>query len=597
MADYYPLIARAIAGLDKNTGEARRALYERARTALVAQLRGVNPPLEESEITRERLALEEAIRKVEAEAARRQRSDSLAPLRTGAFAPAAAATRAANPWRRATPSAHQVDGAAPQAVAPISASMRLRADIGKAPAPARLRQNRRRGRPPRPARAIRRAHATGRAAQAAARSVRRHSARRMISTGWEPRSRTRFDAETLRPRRRDVPLLEPMDEIEEPGPLPRPRPQRGDEDEQAGAAARAAFLYRHHQGADRGHADRGAGRVLLLAARDLHRPLSGFARPAGAGRARCARHQDAATAGRRSPIASGRRPTAARCAGVAQRVVLYEEEPNDPQGKRFVGSAVWRTESIPGSGNQPPELAMRADVEIPERRLTMRFSIRRNTDQALPASHTIEVMFNLPADFPAGGISNVPGILMKQAGADARHAAGRACGQGDQQFLPDRAFGGGIRHRAQHPAVEGARLVRHPGGLQQHPPRHSRDREGHARRARVCRSIRHLAAVIPRQVLGPTRRSSNSTRIERSIETNWRRARVNFAGREHPFLHQPHDCALRCRSLAASNPWSAILPPTWRRKKFFRRQFFDTGHCARGATAIMRRCVSRMAVA
>src|SRR5216117_2701309 len=34
---------------------------------------------------------------------------------------------------------------------------------------------------------------------------------------------------------------------------------------------------------------------------------------------------------------------------------------------------------------------------------------------ALSASHTIEIMFNLPADFPFGGISNVPGILMKQA--------------------------------------------------------------------------------------------------------------------------------------------------------------------------------------
>jgi len=73
MADYHPLIARAVAGLDKNTGENRRALYERARTALVAQLRGVQPALEESEITRERLALEEAIRKVEAESARHAR--------------------------------------------------------------------------------------------------------------------------------------------------------------------------------------------------------------------------------------------------------------------------------------------------------------------------------------------------------------------------------------------------------------------------------------------------------------------------------------------------------------------------------------------
>src|SRR3954468_9445462 len=73
MADYYPLIARAVAGLEKNSGENRRALYERARIALVAQLRGVVPALDESEITRERLSLEEAIRKVEAEAARQAR--------------------------------------------------------------------------------------------------------------------------------------------------------------------------------------------------------------------------------------------------------------------------------------------------------------------------------------------------------------------------------------------------------------------------------------------------------------------------------------------------------------------------------------------
>ena len=74
MADYYPLIARAVAGLDKNSGDARRTVYERARTALVAQLRGVTPALNESDVTRERLALEEAIRKVEAESARQPAS-------------------------------------------------------------------------------------------------------------------------------------------------------------------------------------------------------------------------------------------------------------------------------------------------------------------------------------------------------------------------------------------------------------------------------------------------------------------------------------------------------------------------------------------
>ena len=74
MANYYPLIAKAVAGLEKNTGESRRILYERARNALVTQLRSVTPPLSELDITRERLALEEAIRKVEADVARRARA-------------------------------------------------------------------------------------------------------------------------------------------------------------------------------------------------------------------------------------------------------------------------------------------------------------------------------------------------------------------------------------------------------------------------------------------------------------------------------------------------------------------------------------------
>ena len=79
MADYYPLISRAVAGLEKNSGENRRALYERARAALLAQLRGVSPALNEFDITRERLALEESIRKVEAESARRFAEPSRQP--------------------------------------------------------------------------------------------------------------------------------------------------------------------------------------------------------------------------------------------------------------------------------------------------------------------------------------------------------------------------------------------------------------------------------------------------------------------------------------------------------------------------------------
>jgi hypothetical protein len=61
------------------------------------------------------------------------------------------------------------------------------------------------------------------------------------------------------------------------------------------------------------------------------------------------------------------------------------------------------------------ELTVRGDIEIPQRQMTVTWTLRRNTDKALPASHTIEIMFNLPADFPGGGVANVPGVTMKQA--------------------------------------------------------------------------------------------------------------------------------------------------------------------------------------
>jgi len=68
MADYYTLISNGIAALDKKTGESRRVFYDRARATLVDQLRRADPPLSETLIEQERLALEDAIRKVEAEA-------------------------------------------------------------------------------------------------------------------------------------------------------------------------------------------------------------------------------------------------------------------------------------------------------------------------------------------------------------------------------------------------------------------------------------------------------------------------------------------------------------------------------------------------
>ncbi|MDB5529479.1 MAG: hypothetical protein JWR51_2582 [Devosia sp.] len=68
MADYKELLRRAISALPENNGAARRAVYEKARAALVGQLRAITPPLPARDITQHRLQLEDCIRQVEQEA-------------------------------------------------------------------------------------------------------------------------------------------------------------------------------------------------------------------------------------------------------------------------------------------------------------------------------------------------------------------------------------------------------------------------------------------------------------------------------------------------------------------------------------------------
>jgi hypothetical protein len=65
--DYHAMIARVIAGLHQNTAEARRVIYQAARTKLFDEMRAAEPPLTGSKLTRELVALEQAIRDVEAE--------------------------------------------------------------------------------------------------------------------------------------------------------------------------------------------------------------------------------------------------------------------------------------------------------------------------------------------------------------------------------------------------------------------------------------------------------------------------------------------------------------------------------------------------
>jgi hypothetical protein len=442
MADYHPLIARAVAGLDKNTGENRRALYERARLALVAQLRGVAPALEESEITRERLSLEEAIRKVEAEAARQARETARPNVIKRPEIPKETPREAAPP----PPPRAPVAPPAPSPPRPVSYPSAPPSAPTSAPAPDDPF-------PPRPAVGNRRTQ------DDALRELRDGLVNPNRAPDARPAPRHDYSeaeeaslfpapAQPPAPPRSAPPQQQPPPQRPERHPLEeygQLEPQIQSENlwalpldhTSAEPAVDLDSRAERHGGRDEtdeplprqpssyGRLIRTTLVLVLIAAvvglgywqRDTILGVAGGvaalfkssgAPPAPREAATPSRPKNTDRIGQPSPQPSSGPP-------VAQRVVLYEEEPDDPQGKRFIGTVLWRTEMRPATPGRQPELAVRADIDVPERKMSVTLSFRRNTDASLPASHTIEIVFNLPADSTSGGVQKVPGVLMKQA--------------------------------------------------------------------------------------------------------------------------------------------------------------------------------------
>jgi len=418
MTDYHPLISRAVEGLERNSGEARRALYERARTALVTQLRSVEPPLSESEITRERLSLEDAIRKVEAEAARKSRAELREP--------------------RATPTLRREPRAEPQrgeAAPPRPAHEETAAEAPRRGDQPSARERLLGARPQSLSRegikgfrnVVSEVHDLGAATAKAAQSARdtRHSYddeppeevddyHSDTQFGADERGDEAYDART--PGHGEIAYEDDTEAMPHAGRRAAPVADQGHQRPPrsyrgliqlvvaliilGGLAATISWQWPHISGL--------YNSLTQIGAKQPSQPQrEATAQPKFSGRV--PQEQSAA------PIPGTGAPSAQAVPAVAQRVVLYEEDPNDPQGKRYVGSVIWRTETVSPGPGLAPELAVRADVTIPERKITMTWSLRRNTDQALPASHTVEIQFSLPPDFAGGGIANVPGILMKQS--------------------------------------------------------------------------------------------------------------------------------------------------------------------------------------
>jgi tetratricopeptide (TPR) repeat protein len=77
--DYYPIVAGAVAALTQNSAQARQRVYKHASRVLRAKLRSSRPELSRDKSRQEQRALEEAIKRVEAEAQAAQASATFAP--------------------------------------------------------------------------------------------------------------------------------------------------------------------------------------------------------------------------------------------------------------------------------------------------------------------------------------------------------------------------------------------------------------------------------------------------------------------------------------------------------------------------------------
>ncbi len=115
MADYQSLLTRAVANLPSSSpAAARQAIYDRARKALLTQLRTLRPPLPESDITREENALNQAIAQVEAKFGGTDAAQAEpTPSKTAPSAPGQPAVERPAPPRPAPGSQPPVSASAP----------------------------------------------------------------------------------------------------------------------------------------------------------------------------------------------------------------------------------------------------------------------------------------------------------------------------------------------------------------------------------------------------------------------------------------------------------------------------------------------------
>lgn len=538
MAEYYPLLVRAVSGLAESTPDARRSIYERARAALLGQLRAVQPPVPEPDIERESRSLDDAIARIEDEiAARLASGQSPAEASKPAAAKPAVPPPAPEP-KPQEPKPQEAEKPADSARKPLEPLAR-RTDyvaVPRSPAPPRPSLPPRPGLTPRPGVPQGERPAAGNIDAARSRPSLPprpwpQGGAAPAATGWDPKPQTAPPAppspasapqpaapEAKAPER-ETPDLVARDHVSRDVPSAgQGAPDIGGAESRAPmseadiAASRAGLPDIRAERPDRRTGEARPVNVTLRkfgpraesAAADIppasdaaeETPLQrGATRPAAPQRKEesqrnlrpwliglpialvvgsiavfayirrdnpdeLARMKPAPSAEQAGDAASGKiverigggqgsrpatpapgtqtspqaqtapvspakptTPSTAPAIAVAQRAALLVDAPDEPQKVRtFVGNVVWRLDNVSRGPGQPLSIGVRAEVDLPDAKLRAVMLIQKNTDDTLPASHTIELRFIPTEGGPIPGVAQISTPQMRKEDTPAGDA-------------------------------------------------------------------------------------------------------------------------------------------------------------------------------
>jgi hypothetical protein len=407
MADYYPLLARALDALPDRTPALRKAVYDRARNALISQLRSLDPPLSEADIDLERRALDAAIERLEVD-------------HGGLPAPA----------NDAAQTAPTVEPVVEPVVGPVSEPERREPDIPEPSPPPPSEPPREPVLPPaQPARFDVPVAASEPvdAAETEPREAPIAIAARRPGSG--PSTAPEAPAE-LPPEPAVEAIPEDPDLAAADGGAGRQRPRIEVVPPRAGRSrvlrnvfvgsvlvvvigliAVAAFLLRDRPQTLRPNGAETADTQQPEGETKFGDRVGGEATPAPKSAARA----EGGTAPRPSPA-----PSDATVA-VAQRAELIEEASGteNAQPTTTPGRVTWRLDSVNGEQGQPLQSAVVATVTIPDAGLTLVMTIQRNLDATLPASHTVSLAFSQTGSGSARTVQDV-GLLQAKDEQNAR---------------------------------------------------------------------------------------------------------------------------------------------------------------------------------